>query len=167
MLIQGLLVLSILFASNVNADEYEAESAFSRSSEVLQIYTKLLGNKTLKSENGSILQFDVPSNCSSERVCIPYKQTFASGRVAAGFEIMTLTDASAVMEQYIYGTLARKYLASVVGPLKVLRIQPLQNESTDFISRDCIFTGDEKLTVCYVKVRFLEDVIVTVFREVK
>ncbi|MCX6119602.1 MAG: hypothetical protein NT027_18855 [Proteobacteria bacterium] len=132
---------------------------------VILLYSSVLEGKTLVSDTGSTIQFMRGRWITGNRYSIPYKQTFSNRQVIYGTELISEKVGTFYLEQFVNNVLARRYFVSIEGPLDVLRIRPVAVEPSGFISRDCIRRTDSEGTICYVKVKYRDDVIVTEFRE--
>lgn len=160
-----LLVLSVNTQQNQTlADEADMMS-ISTFEHVVSAFEDIVTRRTLKSDDGCLLVFGAGQWSSSTRFQVPYKFVFANGRSSSGREVVSDNGLETIVNQIVKQVLARSYFASVEGPFRVLRIRPIKPETSEFISRDCVRKSDEEGTICYNKVRYMNDVIVSVFRE--
>lgn len=136
-----------------------------RYKEVVDAFKKIVSGRSLASDEGSEINYQHGSLHSSATYLVGYSHSFPSGRSTDGVETVWTDGSNVFVDQVIDGVIARRSIASIEGPYNVLRMRPADPEESSFISRDCIRRSEEDGTECYVKVRYLNDVIVTVYRE--
>lgn len=133
--------------------------------EVVRAYNRMLVGKVLTSEEGNQIRFGEAGVTTDGRFIVAYEAVFANGRTSAGVESLRIDQSGVYLDQITEGVTARRYFASVEEPYDVLRIKPVSPQTTDFIARDCVRSKNGDGTVCYVKVRYMNDVIVSEYRE--
>ncbi len=158
-------ILSILFAVLLPLEAATANPITSCYVDVVRAYNKILVGKILVSDEGNQLRFGRAEVASDGRFVVSYEMIFANGRISNGLEALRIDTRGVFLDQITDGVTARRYFASVEEPYHVLRIKPISPQSTDFITRDCIRNSDAEGSVCYLKVRYMNDVIVSEYRE--
>ncbi|MCX6125049.1 MAG: hypothetical protein NTV34_09940 [Proteobacteria bacterium] len=136
-----------------------------RYQKIVSLFHKLVAGKTLNSDEGSEIKFKIGNMDSQNVYRIGYEHSFPSGGVTHGSETVWTDGAKIFVDQEVDGVIARRYIASIEGPFGVLRIRPELAEDQDIIGRDCLRKNDDEGTICYVKVRYMNDVIVSTYRE--
>ena len=155
--VAGLIISSTpSFASDATSFRYQ---------EIVTAFNTMVAGRTLESDDGSEINYTRGMRQSQDNYLVSYSHSFPSGRSTNGIETVWTDGRAVLVDQVIDGVIARRYVASLEGPYNVLRIRPEYPEDSGFISRDCVRKNDQEGTVCYVKVRYMSDVIVTVYRE--
>lgn len=134
--------------------------------EIVRAFNKMIVERHLATEDGTALTFGKGGLSVNGRFIVSFEAKFATGDTTHGVEVLWAENDLVYLDQVVDGVTTRRYVASIEGPLKVLRIRPLAVQPSDFIARDCIRRDDDNGTTCYVKVRYQGDVIVSVFREI-
>lgn len=160
-----LILIALCFATPATSATPAATAR--QYSEVVRAFNQLVSGRALVSDEGSELIFGSGIEQSQGNYIVNYAHSFPSGRRADGRESVWTDGRSILVDQVVDGVIARRYIASVEGPYNVLRIRPEHPDDSEFISRDCIRKSAEEGTACYVKVRYMDDVIVSVYREKK
>ena len=143
----------------------DANSSPVRYHEIVMSFHDLVAGKTLNSDEGSEIKFKIGNMDSQNIYRIRYEHSFPSGGVTHGSETVWTDGVQVFVDQEVEGVIARRYVASIEGPFGVLRIRPELTEDQDIIGRDCLRKNEAQGTICYVKVRYLNDVIVSTYRE--
>lgn len=92
---------------------------------------------------------------------------FVDGESSSHKEIVTNEGTHTLLRQVVNHKYTGQYLVSVEAPFHVLRIRPIDDSTTTFISRECVYQENESTHICYIKMKNGNDVYVTIFREVK
>jgi len=141
----------------------ERPNAATDLSEVVHYFVSYLAGRALISDEGTQLSYDLGRN-EGEGFSLRYRYKFRDGDLSEGMEYLWSDSNGVYVDQIVDEVVVRRYIASVEGPYKVLRIRPSEADGS-FISRDCLSDQAVKKTTCYVKLRFGSDVVVSVYRE--
>lgn len=128
----------------------------------------MLVGRTLLCDEGTKLRFYGGQNTGSG-FSVAVEATFSGGRGSSGSELIQAgpTFNTIYVDQIAEGVTTRRNIASIEVPYHVFRIRPMTPQSTDFITRDCVRRSESEGTICYIKVRYMSDVIVSPCKEVK
>ena len=160
-----LLIAVFQFSSVSYADQQSNTTLTSRYNEVVAAFQQIVAGRTLRSEEGSEIRFESGSLKNDSNYRLKFEHVFPSGAEAVGQESVWSNGQVIYVDQVINDVIARRYVATIEGPFQVLRIKPEHEEDSNFISRDCMRAESTHGTVCYVKVRYHDDVIVSTYRE--
>jgi hypothetical protein len=130
-------------------------------------YETMLSERTLVSNEGCVISYSHVVSTGPQSFSITYHQKFASGKFADGKEVISTSNLGVIVDQYTDGIWARQYAATLEEPYDVLRIRPLQQAGTRFLSRECLRRNMVEGTRCFIKVRYGDDVAVTTFSELR
>ena len=134
--------------------------------DIVQAYKVMLLGRTLNCDDGAmIVKFTTARQSSDGRFVASYLISFANGSSSSGVESVQNTTSGVFVDQIAEGITTRHNVASIEEPYHVFRVRPFSPQTTDFITRDCVRKNDAEGSVCYIKVRYMGDVIVTECRE--
>lgn len=134
--------------------------------EVLKATRSILSGRCFENEDQTRLSFSALLNVTIMRSEIDVLISFREGQVASHREVINNVGGEVVVDQIVDGKIVGKYTATVEAPYNVLRLRPLNDSSSDFISRECVYQSSDQKNICYLKIRSENDVFVSAFREV-
>jgi hypothetical protein len=155
----SLLVFALLMAIKAEAN------TDARLKQIIAAFQKIMEERQLISEDGASMRYGQVTYRPRLGYVVDYSVSFPNGSPASGQETIWTDGYEVYVDQVFDGVINRRYSASVEGPYNVLRIRPTDPDHADFITRDCMHKSNEEGTVCYVKVRYMNDVIVTVYKQ--
>lgn len=133
---------------------------------IVGAYNSMLIGRTLTNDDGASIKFTSGRAVSDSRYVVNYEVSFPKGAKSFGIEAVQKAPSGVYVDQIAEGvTTTRRNIATIEEPYHVFRIRPVMPQSTDFITRDCIRRSSTEGTICYLKVRYMNDVIVSQFRE--
>lgn len=136
--------------------------------DVVQAYRVMLLGKTLNCDDGAaVIKFSSARYSGDGRYVANYTISFMSGNSSSGVESVQNTSSGIYVDQIVAGVTTRHNIATIEEPYHVFRVRPVNPQATDFIVRDCIRRSENEGTICYIKVRYMNDVIVSECRETK
>ena len=157
------IVSTFLFSTIGQSNELET---------IAQKYLDTLVGRSFKSDEGTIIRYGkltVPLN-SNYRYSVPFKTQFSDGFVSSASENLWIgNNGKILVDQLVEGVVTRRYEVTIEGQSEVhsgiLRIKPYDRDHINFIARECLQPSIDRSAVCFLKLRFLQDVIVTKFDE--
>lgn len=136
--------------------------------DVVQAYKVMLLGKTLNcDDDAAVIKFSSARQTGNGRFVVNYSISFARGNSSSGVESVQNTASGVYVDQIVEGVTTRHNIATIEEPYHVFRVRPVAPQTTDFIVRDCVRLSETAGTSCYIKVRYMDDVIVSECREVK
>ena len=157
--------ISLLMMNSSTSYAESTSNSIGELSSVLNAFHSMLAGRILANGDGATLSFGNLSVGTNGRFFIETKMDFANGGSISATEVVRLEGDRVIMEQVVDGVATRRYEISVVQPYNILRTKPLDPDNSQFIARECLLKPSIG-TQCYVKVRYMNDVIVSVFTEV-
>lgn len=158
-----LFVASLLYPTHGWSNEIET---------IAQKYLDTLVGRSFKSDEGTIIRYGklVTPIGSIYRYSVPFKTQFSDGFVSLASENLWIGNHGQILvDQLVEGVVTRRYEVSIEGQSQahtgILRIKPYDRDHINFIARECLQPTAERPGVCFLKLRFLQDVIVTRFNE--
>lgn len=128
---------------------------------------EIVAGKTFENEDGIRISFSHVRRMSPAKVELTLKVSFPSGSSKVFREIIIQDGAHVRLEQVEGRQRPVNFFISVDEPFHVLRIRPMDDSNTEFLSRECLYQKEDKLHFCYLKSKVGSEVFVSVFAEVR
>jgi hypothetical protein len=153
------VILSALATVSVSG---RAETDYSS---VVSTTHSILENRSFKNEDGDLLSFGLLHIHDSFTSEITSTIRMKSGEVYTIRERIWASGTQTFIDQSTDNLNLGRFLVTVEAPFHVLRMRPINQGESSFISRECAFDPREDLRVCYFKMKHDHDVFVTAFWE--
>jgi hypothetical protein len=128
---------------------------------------EIVAGKTFENEDGIRISFSPVRRVSPAKAELTLKVSFPSGSSKVFREIIIQDGAHVRLEQVEGRQRPVNFFISVDEPFHVLRIRPMDDSNTEFLSRECLYQKEDKLHFCYLKSKVGSEVFVSVFAEVR
>ena len=159
-----IFICGLLVSSSVTLAQSNTESQCTPLNQIREAFQSMLSGRVLVNEEGTKLSFGRLGVFSKDRFFVETKMDFANGTTISAIEVIRHDGDRVLLEQVVDGVTTRRFEVSIEQPYNVLRTKPLNSTNSQFIARECLLK--QKVgTICYVKVRYGSEVIVSVFSE--
>jgi len=126
---------------------------------------EIVAGRVFVNEDGIKLAFSEVRKLSPAKAELTVKVNFPNGSTNTFREVIVQEGSQVRLEQIEGRGRPVPFLISVDEPFHVLRIRPINDANTEFLSRECLYQKEERRHFCYIKSRVGSEVFVSVFAE--